>query len=104
MRHSGILLVPLVLAGCANEADRWSKPGASAATATTELDRCQREARDTSRRQDRINSDIMASRGNDWPRPAPRSIGKPDLPPWSRNQGDRALAACMAAKGYSPAK
>jgi hypothetical protein len=104
MRQAGIVLVLLALAACADDAARWTKPGASPAMASTELDRCQREARDTTRHEDQINADILASRGSDWQRNGTLSVQEADLAASSRGQGNRALAACMTAKGYSPAQ
>jgi hypothetical protein len=104
MRHLGIVLILVVLASCAAESNRWTKPGVSPATAVTELDRCEREARDATRREDQINADILASRGNDWQRTGTLSAKEADMAASSRSQGNRALAACMAAKGYSPAR
>jgi hypothetical protein len=103
MRLIGIVLVLLALAACAEERPRWTKPGASPGAASTELDRCKREARDATRRNDGINADILASRGTDWQRAGTLSAQEADLAASSRRQGNRALAACMTAKGYSPA-
>jgi len=104
MRQVGTVLVLVALAACAGDSTLWTKPGASPATTSTELDRCQREARDATRRDDQINADILASRGVDWQRTGSLSAKEADMAASSRSQGNRALAACMAAKGYSPAR
>jgi hypothetical protein len=104
MRLVGVVIVLVVLAGCANEASRWVKPGTSMATTSTEYDRCEREAHDSSRRIDEINADILATRGNDWQRTGTLSSQQADMAASSRGQGQRALAACMSAKGFSPAR
>jgi hypothetical protein len=104
MPRVSIVLVLLALASCAAESNRWTKAGASPAMTSTELDRCEREAHDATRRNDQINADILASRGNDWQRTGALSVKEADMAASSRSQADRALAGCMAAKGYSPTR
>ncbi|MDB5409230.1 MAG: hypothetical protein JWL84_4142 [Rhodospirillales bacterium] len=104
MRRATFLLLLVALTACADESSRWAKPGVGAATVSTDVDRCERQAREATRREDQINADILASRGNDWQRTGTLSAKEADMAASSRSQGNRALAACMAAKGYSPVR
>jgi hypothetical protein len=104
MRQVSLVIIFLALTACAEETNRWTKPGVSPAMASTDYDRCVREAREAARRNEQINADILASRGTDWQRTGILSAKEADMASSSRSQADRALAACMAAKGYSPAR
>ena len=103
MKRVCIPVVCLVLAGCAGSAtDKWTKPGIKAETAESDLSDCQDQARSATQRDAGIDADITATLGQDWQRGGVLGMKRDDMASSNRALGQRIVARCMAAKGYSP--
>jgi hypothetical protein len=92
--------IVLVLAGCGGVA--WVKPGASPETAKAELADCESEARAATRHDRAIDSDILASRGNDWQRAGTLGTNQAQMGQSLQARSDQITARCMSAKGFRP--
>jgi hypothetical protein len=103
MKQVGVVVVILVLAGCGG-AGGWSKTGISPETAEADFTDCQSEARAATRRDDAIDADIMASRGQDWQRSGTLTIKRDDMAMSTRGWAEKIIGRCMAAKGYAQAR
>src|SRR5437879_6354078 len=104
MKRVGVVVTMLVLAGCGGGADRWSKAGISPQTAEADFAECRSEARAATRRDDAIDADIMASRGQDWQRAGTLSIKRDDMAMSTRGWAEQIIDRCMSAKDYAPAR
>jgi hypothetical protein len=104
MKRVGVVMAMLVLAGCGGGAGGWSKAGISPETAEADFADCQSQARAATRRDDAIDADIMASRGQDWQRAGTLSIKRDDMAMSTRGWAEQIIGRCMAAKGYAPAR
>jgi hypothetical protein len=103
MKRVGVVVAILVLAGCGGTGG-WSKAGISPETAEADFADCQGQARDATRRDDAIDADIMASRGQDWQRAGTLSIKRDDMAMSTRGWAEQIVGRCMAAKGYALAR
>jgi hypothetical protein len=93
----------LCLAGCADTGRAWTKAGVSTAQRAADFNECQDEARQQTQRQYAIDSDIMASRGNDWRRSGTYNLESDRLTADAGDKSTRIMNACMVGKGYAPA-
>jgi hypothetical protein len=103
MKQVGVVVAILVLASCGGTGG-WSKTGISRETAEADFADCQSQARAATRRDDGIDADIMASRGQDWQRAGTLAIKRDDMAMSTRGWGEQIIGQCMAAKGYAAAR
>ncbi len=99
MRSITVIGLVLLLAGCGSQ---WSKPGTSPELAARDLAECRHMAQIADRRDSDIDTDILASRGQDWHRVDTLSIRRADYAESNRVRSGDLVERCMAAKGYSP--
>jgi hypothetical protein len=104
MKQIGVIVAILVLTGCGGGTGGWAKAGISPEMAEADFAECQSQARAATRRDDAIDADIMASRGQDWQRAGTLSIKRDDMAMSTRGWAEQIIARCMAAKGYAPAR
>lgn len=90
----------LLLAACAGGSGQWTKPGAAGETVSADLDDCRNEAREATRRDDNIDADILASRGNDWQRGGMLGVQRNAMASEKSGHSDSLIDACMSLKGY----
>jgi len=95
-----LVALALVLIGCAAGGGRWIKPGADDATVSVDLGACRAEAREAARRDNAIDSDILASRGTDWQHGGTLGLVEDEMASARASRGDAVLARCMATRGY----
>jgi hypothetical protein len=100
MNRIGVVVAILFLAGCGGTSG-WSKAGTSPETAEADFADCQSQARAATRRDDAIDADIMASRGQDWQRAGTLSIKRDNMAMSNRGWAEQIIGHCMAAKGYA---
>jgi len=93
--------IPVLLGGCAGSGE-WAKQGATPERVDRDQAACEREARQATRREENIDSDILASRGNDWLHSGTLSEQRLNMEADEDRAHDRVMARCMAEKGYSP--
>jgi hypothetical protein len=98
-----VAALALLIAGCADSGN-WTKPGATKEVLAADLEACRSEAREATRRDDAINADILASRGNDWQRAGMLSVQQDSMASEKSKHGASVVAGCMSAKGYRQAE
>lgn len=103
MNRVGVVVAILLLAGCGGTGG-WSKAGTSPETAEADFADCQSQARIATRRDDAIDADIMASRGQDWERAGTLTIKRDNMAMSNRSWAKQIIGRCMAAKGYEPVR
>jgi hypothetical protein len=101
MRRLPVLLLALVCAGCAD--DSWRKDGVSDDRRSQDLAACERGARDAVRRDQNIDSDILASRGHDWSNAGVLTLKRDQMQSQTQAMAADILRRCMRTKGYTPA-
>src|SRR5436309_337276 len=94
----------LLLAGCADDSNAWTKPGATENAVSADLGECRGEARALTRRDAGIDADIMATRSTDWQRTGTLGLKRDEMAQHGSNAAQAIVARCMAAKGYRPAE
>ena len=99
MKTGRLVLLPLLVAGCA-AAGGWTKPGTDAAATARDVEGCRSLAAETVRPEIDINEDILATRQNDWRRGRIGRIESEAMRDQTRRRADRIVAACMKAKGF----
>lgn len=99
MRRIGGLALALMLAACAAT---WSKPGVSPEHAAQDLSECRHAAEVANRRDSDIDTDILASRGQDWERFGVISTKRAVFADSNRQRAGDMVDRCMIAKGYAP--
>jgi hypothetical protein len=98
MRRFASLLLTLTLAACGTT---WSKPGVKPEAAAQDYAECRHAGELAIRRDSNIDTDILATRGQDWHRSDVLTV-KRDLYADSNavRTGD-IVTNCMLAKGYT---
>lgn len=99
MRRIGGLALVLLAAACAG--GNWSKPGVSPERAAQDLSECRHSAELANRRDSDIDTDILASRGQDWQRSSLLSTKRDIYADSNRVRTGDMVDRCMLAKGYS---
>ena len=98
-----VLAATLVLAACAGTPN-WTKKGVSPEVTSRELADCRNIAREATRRDTNITTDIMASRGNDWQRTGVMDYQLRSLTLGDTVRSDDIVKRCMIGKGFAPAQ
>lgn len=91
----------LALLGCASQPE-WSKPGVSSQDVAAALADCQGVARDATRRDTDIMTDIMASRGADWQRTGVLETQQQMFDAGYQARTKDIVNRCMIGKGFVP--
>lgn len=99
MRSIVGVALAFLLAGCGSQ---WSKPGTAPELAARDLAECRHMAEIADRRDRDIDTDILASRGQDWHRVDTLSIRRTDYAESNRVRSGDLVERCMTEKGYSP--
>jgi hypothetical protein len=89
------------LVACAGEA-QWSKDGRSPEQAAADLASCRNTAQTAMRRDADIDTDIMASRRQDWQLTGVLDAKRATLSNASRQQSTDLVSRCMMSLGYAP--
>jgi len=92
----------LALGACAGP--RWQKPGAGEAQVSADFADCNSLAQEAVRRDSNIDTDILASRGQDWQNHGTIDMHRTEMASGTGKRSDDMLNACMTAKGYAQAK
>jgi hypothetical protein len=100
MRSIYGLCLALALAGCSG-AGSWSKSGVSADKAGRDYSECRHRAEVAMRRDSDIDTDILASRGQDWSRVGVLQAKRNDYADSNRLRSGDIVERCMIDKGYT---
>ena len=92
----------LVLAGCAGGGN-WTKAGLDEAATAREYQDCRDLAATAVRTDADIDQDIQATRQSDLQRSSVVRVGSQNAREQTRDRADTVIAACMKAKGFTPA-
>ena len=98
MRRIGTLAFMLVLAGCGGQ---WSKQGVSREKAAQDFSECSHLAEVANQRDSNIDTDILASRGQDWARNSTLSLRRETYADSNRVRSGDIVSRCMIGKGYT---
>lgn len=90
----------VLLAACGSDVG-WSKPGVGRQLAARDYAQCRHAAELAMRRDSDIDTDILATRGQDWTRLGILQTKRNDFADSNRARGDDIVERCMAAKGYT---
>ncbi|MBV9860189.1 MAG: hypothetical protein JO038_08830 [Alphaproteobacteria bacterium] len=91
----------LLLAGCAGAGGGWTKSGADQAAASREYRDCESLAGSAVETQAQIDTDIAATRRNDWERADVTSEQTGMMAAGLKERRDNIVARCMQAKGFA---
>lgn len=98
VRPIACVLFVAALAAC--DGHTWSKAGTDSAQARNDLQECTRLAEPVVERDRRIDTDIAASRGEDWRRSGITATRKDMSEARTSGRRDEIVAACMRSRGY----
>lgn len=101
MRWIGGLGLALALAACASS---WSKQGVSREKAAQDYSECRHMAEIANRRDSNIDTDILASRGQDWQRLGILNAKRAGYADANEARSGDMVKRCMLAKGYTEGK
>jgi hypothetical protein len=93
------LALLLALAACGG--GQLSKPDTSREKAAQDLSECRHVAEVANRRDSDIDTDILASRGQDWERSSIISTKRAEFADSNRVRSGDIVTRCMIAKGYT---
>ena len=99
MRRIGSLAFVLLLASCGG--GQWAKPGVSREQAAQDYSQCSHLAELANQRDSNIDTDILASRGQDWSRLGTLSVRREGFADSNRARSGDVIERCMIAKGYT---
>jgi hypothetical protein len=91
--------VLLVLAACSGA--QWSKPGVSQEVAARDYAECRHAAEVAHRRDSDIDTDILASRGQDWERTGLITQKRNNYADSNEARSGDFVERCMIGKGYT---
>lgn len=97
-----LLALAIGVAGC-HGTPAWTKAGASPETVRDAYGECQREADRAVARDRDIETDILATRSNDWRNTGTLQAKKETFALQDRGREQDIVASCMRSKGYVPA-
>ena len=100
MRAIYCLSVLLALAACGGASD-WKKPGVSSEKAGRDYSECRHRAEMAQRRDSNIDTDILASRGQDWERAGLLQTKRNDYADANAARSGDIVERCMIDKGYT---
>lgn len=100
MLRIGSLALLLALAACGG-AGQWSKPDTSPEKAAQDLSECRHAAEIANRRDSDIDTDILASRGQDWERLGIISTKRAEYANSNQARSGDIVTRCMIGKGYT---
>jgi hypothetical protein len=98
MRSIVGLGVLLLLAACGTP---WSKPGVSQEKAAQDYSECRHAAEVAQRRDSAIDTDIMATRSQDWARLGILRVKRDDYSDSNEARSGDFVERCMIGKGYT---
>jgi hypothetical protein len=102
--RSAVLFVLFLAAGCSGAANEWVKRGATPDVVAADLDDCTDEAHEATRRDEAIDQDIAATRGNDWEKNGTLTLKENGMAMSNEATAGDVIAGCMAGRGYRPAR
>jgi len=91
---------PVALAACAGAAG-WSKPGVPPAQVARDYAECRHAAELALRRDSNIDTDILATRGQDWARLGVLQSKREDYADSNSARSGDIVERCMIGKGYT---
>ena len=100
---AALALLAALLAGCADGARNWDKPGVASDRKSADLTECRAQARAATQRDTAIDTDIMNSRSTDWQKSGSLTVTRDAMKSSNVARFGDIVGRCMAAKGYSPA-
>jgi len=100
MRSICSLSLLLVLAACGG-AGSWSKTGVTPEKAAQDYSECRYSAELAQRRDSNIDTDILATRGQDWERIGVLQTKRNDYADANSARSGDMVARCMIGKGYT---
>lgn len=100
MRRIGGVFLMLSLAACSGTGG-WSKPGVSPEHAAQDYAECRHVAELAMRRDTNIDTDILATRGQDWQRMGVLQTKRDDYAESNRARSGDIVERCMVGKGYT---
>jgi hypothetical protein len=100
MRSIYCLCALLALAACSGAGD-WRKPGVSSDKAGRDYSECRHRAEMAQRRDSNIDTDILASRGQDWERMGVLQTKRNDYADANSARSGDIVERCMIDKGYT---
>lgn len=100
MRAISALALLLALGAC-SAAGGWHKEGAPPSTAAADYAECRHSAAIADSRDENIDTDIMAARGQDWERLGVLQIKRNDDADSDNAREGDIVTRCMVDKGYS---
>ena len=98
MLRTRSLALLLALAACGGQ---WTRPDTSREKAAQDLSECRHVAEVANRRDSDIDTDILASRGQDWERASIISTKRAEFADSNRARSGDIVTRCMIAKGYT---
>ncbi len=98
MRWIVSLGLVLVVTGCGGA--HWSKQGVSPEKAAQDYSECSHLAELANQRDSNIDTDILASRGQDWERLGTLSVRRDTYADSNRARSGDIITRCMIGKGY----
>jgi hypothetical protein len=98
MRWIGGVALALVLTGCGST---WNKAGVSREKAAQDYSECRHMAELANRRDSNIDTDILASRGQDWQRLGFLKAKRDSYADANQARTGDIVDRCMLSKGYT---
>lgn len=96
----GSALLLLALAACSANGG-WTKPGVTPEKAAQDFSECRHVAELANRRDSNIDTDILATRGQDWERLGLLTQKRDDYADSNAARTGDIVDRCMTGKGYS---
>jgi hypothetical protein len=101
MRWMLCLALVMPLAACGAE---WTRTGTSQEVAAQDFSECRHLAQVANQRDTDIDTDILASRGQDWQRTEALGTMRSDYKESNGIRTNDIVEQCMIAKGYAPSE
>lgn len=102
LRSSFFFAVAALLAGCSNPAAHWVKGSMTETERSADYDECRSEMRAATAHDYAVDTDITASRGQDWKRFGQYNNEESQLTSSDAEYSNHVLFTCMTGKGYHP--
>jgi hypothetical protein len=90
----------LALAACSG-AGSWNKPGVAPSKAAADYSECRHTGEMAGRRDSNIDTDILATRGQDWGRQGVLETKRNDYADANSARSGDIVERCMIGKGYT---